>query len=84
MRPEFGCDINDLVFEVNNSATITMVGYHVEEALNRWEPRINVVNVSVYADPEERHKLNIEIEYEIKSSNSKANLVYPFYLEGEE
>ncbi len=84
MRPDFGCNINDLVFEVNNTATTTMISYHVEEALTRWEPRINILGVDVSTDEEERNKLLINIEYEVKSSNSKANLVYPFYLEGKE
>ena len=82
MRPEFGCGINDLVFEVNNTATTTLVAYHVREALLKWEPRIEVLNVFVSPDEEKRHQLNIEIDYEVKLSNTKANLVYPFYLEG--
>ena len=82
MRPEFGCGINDLVFEVNNTATTTLVAYHVKEALLKWEPRIEVLNVFVSPDEEKRHRLNIEIDYEVKLTNSKANLVYPFYLEG--
>lgn len=82
MRPEFGCSINDLVFEVNNTATTTLVAYHVEEALLKWEPRIEVLNVFVSPDEVIREQLNIEIDYEVKLTNSKANLVYPFFLEG--
>jgi len=82
MRPEFGCSINDLVFEVNNTATTTLVAYHVEQALQKWEPRIEVLNVFVSPDEVNREQLNIEIDYEVKLTNSKANLVYPFFLEG--
>jgi phage baseplate assembly protein W len=82
MRPEFGCGINDLVFEVNSTATTTLVAFHVKEALQKWEPRIEVLNVFVAPDEEKRHQLNIEIDYEVKLTNSKANLVYPFFLEG--
>ena len=82
MRPEFGCGINDLVFEVNSTATTTLVAFHVKEALQKWEPRIEVLNVFVAPDDEKRHQLNIEIDYEVKLTNSKANLVYPFFLEG--
>jgi phage baseplate assembly protein W len=82
MRPEFGCSINDLVFEVNSTATTTLVAFHVREALIKWEPRIEVLNVSVSPDEEKREQLNIEIDYEVKLTNSKANLVYPFFLEG--
>ncbi len=84
MRPDFGCEINDLVFEVNNTATSTLVAYHVEEALVKWEPRIEVLDVDATPNEDDPSQLIITIDYEIKSSNSKANLVYPFYLEGKE
>ena len=80
MRPDFGCNINDLVFEVNNTGTTTLIGFHVREALRKWEPRIEVLNIDVFTDEEERNKLNINIEYLVRASNRKANLVYPFYL----
>jgi phage baseplate assembly protein W len=82
MRPEFGCGINDLVFEVNSTATTTLVAFHVKEALQKWEPRIEVLNVFVSPDEVKREQLNIEIDYEVILTNSKANLVYPFFLEG--
>ena len=83
MRPEFGCSINDLVFEVDNTATTTLVAFHVQEALLKWEPRIEVLDVFVSPDKEKRNQLNIEIDYEVKLTNTKANMVYPFFLEGE-
>lgn len=82
MRPEFGCDINRLVFEVNNVATMSLVAFHITQALKQWEPRIQVLDVQSKIDEEERNKLNITIDYVIKTSNTKANMVYPFYLEG--
>jgi len=82
MRPDFGCGINKLIFEPNSTATTTLVGFHVKEALMKWEPRIEVLNVKAAPDGNEGNKLNIDIEYKVKATNSKANLVYPFYLEG--
>jgi len=81
MRPDFGCGINELVFAPNNSATATLVNHYVKEALIEWEPRIEVLNVSATPDPDEQYLLNIEIEYKVITSNTKYNLVYPFYLE---
>lgn len=82
MRPDFGCGINELVFAPNNTATTTLVSFHVKEALMKWEPRIEVLNVKASPDENEGNRLNIDIEYKVKTTNSKANLVYPFYLEG--
>jgi len=52
----------------------------VKEALARWEPRIRVTEINARADPEERNMLLIDIGYQIKASNDRRNLVYPFYL----
>jgi len=80
MRPEFGCILNELVFAPNNATTFGRVEEAVKEALARWEPRIRVMEVNARADPQEGNKLLIDIRYEIKASNERRNLVYPFYL----
>jgi phage baseplate assembly protein W len=81
MRPDFGCGINDLVFAVNNAATATAVTRAVREALATWEPRIDVLDVYAAPDPSQDNLMNIEINYQVRSTNSRFNLVYPFYLE---
>ncbi|NLL15451.1 MAG: GPW/gp25 family protein [Fibrobacter sp.] len=81
MHPDFGCGINELVFEVNNATTRTLVAFHIKEALREWERRIEVLDVVAKSDSKEENKLLITINYRIRSSNLKANLVYPFYLE---
>jgi len=80
MRPEFGCILSELVFAPNNATTFGRVEEAVKEALARWEPRIRVTEVNARADPEERNRLLIDIGYQIKASNDRRNLVYPFYL----
>src|SRR6266446_3920941 len=81
MRPDFGCGLHDLVFGVNNAATATAVTRAVREALATWEPRIDVLDVYAAPDPSQSNVLNIEINYQLRSTNSRFNLVYPFYLE---
>jgi phage baseplate assembly protein W len=80
MRPDFGCGIYDLVFEVNSATTSGKVAQAVREALLVQEPRIDVRNVQVGA-PDGGATLLIEIEYEVRATNNVFNLVYPFYLE---
>lgn len=80
MRPDFGCTIHDTVFQVNDAGTAGRVSRSVREALTRWEPRIDVLDVYAAPDPEDRHRLLIEINYRVRSNNSRFNLVYPFYL----
>lgn len=81
MRPGFGCGLNDLVFGVNNAATATAVAATVRQALATWEPRIDVLDVWAVPDAARPSVLLIEINYQIRSTNSRYNLVYPFYLE---
>lgn len=81
MRPDFGCGVHDLVFATNSAETAGRAATGVREALVRWEPRIDLENVDVTSDPEEPSRLLIQIEYRVRSTNNRFNLVYPFYLE---
>lgn len=84
MRPDFGAGLQALVFEPVGATTAALVRHRVEEALVRWEPRIDVLDVTVAADPGARNLLLVGIDYRIRTTNTFYNLVYPFYLlEGE-
>jgi phage baseplate assembly protein W len=81
MRPDFGCGIHDLVFATNSAETAGRVATDVREALLLWEPRIYLEDVEVANDPQQPRCLQIQIDYRVRSTNSRFNLVYPFYLE---
>lgn len=80
MRPEFGCGIHDYVFSSLSTTNIGMMESTVREALVKWEPRIKVLGVSAEQDSSQPGKLVINIEYVIRATNNRYNLVYPFYL----
>ncbi len=85
MHPDFGCGIHDYVFAPNNAHTAGQVASRVEEALVRWEPRIELEGVDVRADAGDATRMLVRIDYRVRSTDSRFNLVYPFYLErGEE
>jgi phage baseplate assembly protein W len=81
MRPDFGCGIHEYVFAPNTARTAGLVRHHVEEALSRWEPRIELQEVTVEPDPDNPALLLITIAYRVRATDSRFNLVYPFYLE---
>ena len=81
MRPEFGCGIWELVMEANTAQLHGRVQARVREALVRWEPRIDVLDVRVDSPPEQKHVLFIRIDYRIRANNALYNLVYPFFLQ---
>lgn len=80
MRPGFGCGIHDLVFGAINTALITGIRETVTEALRRFEARINVLRVSVDQSRVSRGRLDVIIDYEIRSTNQSGNYVFPFYF----
>lgn len=79
MRPDFGCGIHNLVFMSLTPQTHSMVSYYVIEALNRFEPRIEVESVDVDTDQRDEGLLLVNIKYKINQTNRETNLVYPFY-----
>ena len=80
MLPEFGCGIHDLVFQANTAALRGVVQGKVREALVRWEPRIDLLDVRVDSPSDEGNLLLIRVDYRVRFNNSFYNLVYPFYL----
>lgn len=81
MRPDFGCGIHDLVFATNSATTLGRVVREVHDALVRWEPRVEVLNVDAAPDPALPARLLIRVDYRVRTTNNQFNLVYPFYLE---
>ncbi|MBD2184299.1 GPW/gp25 family protein [Aerosakkonema funiforme] len=81
MRPDFGCGIHDLVFANNSAGTIGVAIASVEQSLIQWEPRIDLLDVDAYPDSSQPNRLLIQINYRVRTTNNRFNLVYPFYLE---
>ena len=84
MRPTFGCRLHELIFAPNNSQTAARALKFVEEALKRWEPRIQIMDINAAPDPESGNRLLIHIQYEVKATHDTRSLVHPFYLIPEE
>jgi phage baseplate assembly protein W len=80
MRPDFGCGIHDLVFERNTVATAGRVTQSVRDALLRFEPRIELVDV-VVTPQNSGEVMEVSIDYRVRATNTAFNLVFPFYLE---
>ncbi|MBI1277552.1 MAG: baseplate protein [Anaerolineaceae bacterium] len=81
MRPTFGCGLNELIFSSATAETLTRANNLIRESLLRWEPRIDVLEVTVNTDRKHPNHLMIVIEYQVRLTNSRFNLVYPFNLE---
>jgi phage baseplate assembly protein W len=80
MRPLFGCKIWDLLFEPINANTLGLMADYVREAVSQWEPRVELDEVQCEPSPEDHSRVNILLDYRVKATNDRRNLVYPFYV----
>ena len=79
MRPQFGCAIWDQLFEPINANTLGLMAQGVRDAVNQWEPRVELEDVKTTSDQDTQGKVVIDITYRIRATNDRRNLVYPFY-----
>jgi uncharacterized protein len=80
MRPEFGCGVHDFVFDSIDASTVGKMEVAIRDALDRWEPRIVVETVQFDLSGVNEGRLEIDIGYRIRATNTMRNLVYPFYV----
>lgn len=80
MRPDFGCNLKRLLFAPNDESTAGLARYYVEEGLTRWEPRIELLDVTVTNDGAGA-ALSIDISYRVRATGAADRLVLPFPLE---
>lgn len=82
-RPDFGCRLTELAFAPLSNDTLLRIRIYVLEALQTWEPRIDVDEVRT--DPDSvKGRVNITINYRLKSHSDPYSFVYPFYLVSQE
>ena len=83
-RPDFGCRIHDLMFAPNNDITAARAEVYCEEAIYKYEPRVEKVVCTANPNADQPNRLDVRIEYVIAGKNDKRNLVFPFYLRDED
>jgi phage baseplate assembly protein W len=81
MRPDYGSHLHRLLFAPNDHTTAGLAIHYVRQALSRWEPRIDVVDVDAGADPDVATRLNISLRYQVRSSRAVHDLILPFDLD---
>jgi uncharacterized protein len=85
MQPRYGCNMQEFVFEPMDTGLKTLMLEKVETAILFYEPRIKVDTLEIDGSSEWEGILYIKIDFTVKTSNSRFNFVYPFYIhEGSE
>jgi len=80
MQEAFGCDLDRMVFEQVDQGFINTVTGLVTDSILDYEPRVYLNKVSVDHSDAVEGLLLISVDYTVRSTNSRFNMVYPFYL----
>jgi phage baseplate assembly protein W len=79
MRPLVGCGVHQRLFDGDTETTRAAIAQDVREALTKWEPRIDVLDVRVNRADALGNRLVVFIDYRVRANNAAHNLVYPLY-----
>ena len=80
MRPQYGCHLNRLLFAPNDHTTAGLAVHYVRQAVQRWEPRAEIVSLDAAADPDVPTRLNIQLRYRVRATLTSAVLDIPLDL----
>ncbi|MCG2584157.1 GPW/gp25 family protein [Massilia sp. TS11] len=83
MLPEYGADLGQFVFDAASSTLFAQIRTRLNQAILNWEPRIAVDDIVIVASALIDGLLEIGLTYTILQTNTRSNMVYPFYLQGE-
>lgn len=81
MLPQYGCNMQELLFESLDTRMKTLMADKIESAILYHEPRIELEKVSLDDSRELEGVVLIEVVYRVKSTDSRFNFVYPYYRE---
>ncbi len=79
LLPNYGCNLQDLLFEKLDRTLITYTKDKIQTAILYHEPRIDVISIDISETNPLGGQLVIKIEYKIRATNSRTNVVFPFY-----
>jgi phage baseplate assembly protein W len=79
MQPKYGCNMEELLFESLDTTTKTIIKDKIRTAILYFEPRIDVMRIAINTQNAIQGELLIEIDYEVLATNSRYNIVFPFY-----
>ena len=82
MRPSYGCNLYRLVFSPNDNTTAGLAIHYVRRALQRFEPRIEILRLDASPNRDVEGRLDIALEYRIRSLGSTDQMSFNMDLAG--
>lgn len=80
MRPDYGCDLQSLVFSPNDATTHGLAIHYVRQALQRWEPRIDILQLDAASNEGDPGRMDIFLEYRVRRTARREHLSIPVRL----
>lgn len=80
LNPEYGLDMHEILFEPITTTMKTFLQDRVKTTILVFEPRINLLRLELDTSSQYEGKIIIVLDYEVRATNSRYNLVYPFYV----
>ena|SRR5436190_1310900 len=80
MRPDFGSKAGTLVFAPGSVQNLGLLETTIRDAVRDWEPRIDLEEVRAEPDLDDETQITVHIGYRVRQTNTRSNLVFPFYL----
>lgn len=80
LQPRYGCNLDDFVFEPMNATIETSMKLTVKNAIMEFEPRIRLLAVRLDSGLITEGRVDIVVEYQVITTNSRFNFVFPFYM----
>ena len=65
MQPEFGCGLQELLFQPNDSDLEEQIEDTITEAVSFWLPYIRINGIDIQSDPAQRdvNRINVKVTY---------------------
>jgi len=79
MLPGYGCNPDELLFKPLDLALKTYLADQIKTAILYHEPRIDVTRVTLEESGMQNGVVLIKVEFVVRKTNSRKNMVYPFY-----
>lgn len=80
MQPRFGTSLNKMMFEPIDTTFATLIKSDIEKAILFFEHRIDINNIDISVENRDDGLVLVKLDYTIRATNTRENLVYPFYI----
>ena len=82
MRPTYGCPLHRLIFSPNDHTTAGLAMHYVRQAVERWEPRVEILRITAGQSEANPERLHIALDYEVRATRQRDVLIVPVELAG--